>query len=106
MDKEAIFRKLKFGFSDENLVVNAPDEYLSILKGAKFDTEPVDSKIGIDGFVQVFAFSQAEMEMLVKSDAKVGKHDCLFWGCYPKSIGKRKYDLNRETVWAALSLAG
>jgi len=106
MDKEAIFRKLRFGFSDESLVVNAPDEYLSILEGSPFDTEFVDSKGGTYGFVQVFASSQGEMEILVKSVAKAGKHDCLFWACYPKSIGKRKYDLNRETVWAALSLAG
>ncbi|HEY3371966.1 MAG TPA: hypothetical protein VGK10_14010 [Prolixibacteraceae bacterium] len=106
MDKEAIFRKLKFGVSNENLIINAPEEYLSILKGAEFDTVLVESKIGQYGFVQVFASSQAEMERLVESVAKAGKYDCLFWACYPKSIGKQKYDLNRDTVWKALSLAG
>ena len=106
MDKEAIFRKLKFGVSNENLIVNAPEEYLSILKGAEFDTLPVDSKMGKYGFVQVFASSQAEMESLVKSVAKAGKYDCLFWACYPKGIGKQKYDLKRDTVWAALNVAG
>jgi hypothetical protein len=106
MDKEAVFRKLKFGISDENLILNAPNEYLSILEGAEFDTVPDESKMGKYGFVQVFASSQAEMEVLVQSVSKVGKYDCLFWACYPKGTGKQKYDLNRNTVWIALGMAG
>ena len=106
MDKEVIFKKLKLGVSVHHLIINAPEEYLAILEGVDFDTVPDKSKIGKYGFVQVFASSQAEMEDLVKSVAKAGKYDCLFWACYPKSIGKQKYDINRDTVWAALALAG
>jgi len=106
MEKDAIFKKLKFGSSGNNLIVNAPDEYLTILRGSEFDSVPAESSIGKYDFIQVFASSQTEMETLVKSVAKAGKHDCLFWACYPKSIGKIKYDLNRTTVWAALGLAG
>jgi hypothetical protein len=106
MEKESIFKKLKFGISGENLIVNAPEEYLSILQGAEFDTTPDDLKIGKYSFVQVFASSQAEMEALVKSVAKAGKFDCLFWACYPKGSRKIKYDLNRNTVWEALGFAG
>ena len=106
MDKEAIFKKLKFGLSGESLIVNAPEEYLSILAGAEFDTLPDDTKLGKYCFVQVFASSQNEMEVLIKSVAKAGKYDCLFWVCYPKGSGKLKYDLNRDTVWPALGLIG
>ena len=106
MDKEAIFKKLKFGIAGENLIVNAPEEYLSILAGAEFDTVPEDAKLGKYDFVQVFASSQNEMEALIKSVANAGKYDCLFWACYPKGSGKIKYDLNRNTVWAALGLIG
>ena len=106
MDKEAIFKKLKFGVATPSLVINAPAEYIELLKGADFDTEMLDSKAGTYGFVQVFASSQAEMENLIKSVAKAGKHDCLFWACYPKGKGKIKYDLNRDSVWPALALAG
>lgn len=105
MDKEAIFKKLKFGVSDEHLVVNAPLEYLQLLEGASFDTTADESKMGKYGFVQVFASSQSEMESLIKSVARAGKYDCHFWACYPKSTGKQKYDLNRDTVWPALALA-
>jgi hypothetical protein len=106
MDKESIFKKLKFGISGENLILNAPEEYMSILKGTEFDTVPDDSKLGKYDFVQVFASSQAEMETLMQTVAKAGKHDCLFWACYPKSSGKIKYNLNRNTVWDALGLIG
>lgn len=106
MDKEAIFRKLKFGVYDEQLVVNAPEECLQLLEGARFDTTMDESKMGKYAFVQVFASSQTEMETLIKNVSKAGKHDCLFWACYPKSIGKQNYDLNRDTVWPALALAG
>jgi len=106
MDKETIFKKLKFGIAGENLIVNAPEEYLSILAGAEFDTVPEDAKLGKYDFVQVFASSQNEMQVLIKSVANAGKCDCLFWACYPKGSGKIKYDLNRNTVWAALGLIG
>ena len=106
MDKEAVFKKLKFGIAENSLVVNAPEEFLEALKGADFDTSPDDSKLGKYGFVQVFASSQSEMEELIKSVGKAGKFDCLFWACYPKGSGKLKYDLNRNTVWDALGLIG
>ena len=106
MDKESIFKKLKFGIAENKLIVNAPAEYQAILDGIEFDAVLSESKIGKYGFVQVFASSQAEMEALVKSVTQAGKHDCLFWACYPKSKGKEKYDLNRDSVWTALGMAG
>lgn len=106
MDKEAVFKKLRFGQAKENLIVNAPEEFLEILAGADFDTLPNESKAGQYGYVQVFASTQAEMEEVLKSVAKAGEHDCLFWACYPKSSGKQKYDMKRETVWDLLGLIG
>ncbi len=106
MDKEAIFKKLKSSIAEEKLIINAPEEYLAILEGLDFDSFPEESKIGKYDFVQVFASSQAEMETLMQQVAKAGKYDCLFWACYPKSSGKEKYDLKRETVWTAIHLAG
>ena len=40
MEKEPVFKKLKIGSSGNNLIVNSPDEYLSILEGAEFDSFP------------------------------------------------------------------
>jgi hypothetical protein len=106
MEKEAIFKKLRFKFADNKLIVNAPEEYFEILNGVEFDSVPDESKIGKYDFVQVFASSQAEMELLVQQVAIAGKFNCLFWICYPKSKGKIKYDLNRDTLGPAFDLAG
>lgn len=106
MDKIAIFNKLKFKGGRENLILNAPEAYKAILQGIDFDDFPLESKSEKYDFVQVFASSQLEMESLIRSVARAGKTDCIFWACYPKSSGKEKYDLKRETVWAALGLAG
>ena len=106
MEKEEVFRKLKIRISGNNLIVNAPDEYLAILQGVEFVSTPEVNKSGKYDFVQVFASSEAEMKKLILQVADAGKHDCLFWACSPKSVGKLKYDLKREIVWDALSLAG
>lgn len=106
MEKEAIFKKLRFGQAKETLIVNAPEEFLAIMAGADFDTLPNETKAGQYGYVQVFASTQAEMEEVLKSVSNARQHDCLFWACYPKSSGKQKYDMKRETVWDLLALIG
>lgn len=105
-DKENIFRKLKLKNDGEILILNAPKEFQTFLQGIVFDNIQHENKSGKYDFVQVFASSQSEMESLIRSVAKAGKTDCLFWACYPKSSGKEKFDLKRDTVWAALGLAG
>lgn len=104
MDKNAVLKKLKLVPDRENLIVNAPTEFLALISEVNFDTLPDSSKIGKYDFVQVFASSQCEMTNLLKSVFQYGKHDCLFWACYPKSIRKQKYDLNRDTIWSLLAL--
>src|SRR6185437_4284976 len=102
MEAAAIIKKLRLTDKQKILIVNAPQEYTKILQGIKYDKKPA-SKQEYD-FVQVFATSQAELEMLVVEVAPAGKYDCLFWACYPKGTGKIKSDIKRETVWKAFDL--
>lgn len=106
MEKEAVFKKLRFGLERESLIVNAPDEFLRMLEGVDFDSSPKDSTMGHYGYIQVFASSRAEMEDMLKKVEKAGKYDCILWACYPKGSGKLKYDLKRETVWESLAGIG
>ena len=102
MSAEKIFKKLRLDSDKTLLIVNAPSEYLALLEGSSFDTEPKGE--GLYDFVQVFAIQQAELETLIKSVGKAGKFDCVFWACYPKGTGKIKSDIKRETVWTAFDL--
>jgi hypothetical protein len=106
MKAEEIFKKLRLDANKNLLIVNAPAEYINILKGIKFDSLPQKSKNGKYDFVQVFASNQAELEELTMKVGKAGKYDCLFWACYPKGTGKIKSDIKRETVWTAFELIG
>ncbi len=101
MDKEKIFKKLRFGKNAENLVLNAPDFYKSLLQDHPFDHEINPDKAGQYDFVQVFAVDQQQLEALVALAAPAGKYDAIFWACYPKGTGKIKSDIKRETVWEA-----
>jgi hypothetical protein len=104
MEASAIFKKLRLNDSGALLIVNAPDEYIAILKDMAYDTLPEGGKKY--DFVQVFATKQEELERLCAELKDMGKYDCLFWACYPKGTGKIKSDIKRETVWTALELAG
>lgn len=104
MEKEAIFKKLRFDSDKKALIINAPQNYLDLLDGIIFDSEgKADTKYD---FVQVFGYQQDELENLVKSVEGFVKYDCLFWACYPKGTGKIKSNIKRETVWTALALIG
>jgi len=104
MKSEEIFKKLRLKVSGNLLIINAPEEYKTILKGIAFDSQLSAEKKGKYDFVQIFATSQAELENLVKHVKKAGIYDCLFWACYPKGTGKIKSDIKRETVWDAFKL--
>jgi hypothetical protein len=104
MEKDAIFKKLRLNSEQKTLILNAPNEYLSMLEGITFDEKPKEDNLY--DFVQVFGYQQDELESLVKSVQNSGKYDCLFWACYPKGTGKIKSNIKRETVWKAFELIG
>ena len=103
MQQEQIFKKLRLDSGKKILIINAPAEYKEMLNGVSFDEKPISENYD---FVQVFATKQVELEQLVKEVGHAGKHDCLFWACYPKGTGSIKSDIKRETVWVAFDLIG
>ncbi len=104
MEKEAIFKKLRFDSDKKALIVNAPQSYLNLLDGITFDTEGKENTKY--DFIQVFGYQQDELEKNVKAVGDFVNYDCLFWACYPKGTAKIKSNIKRETVWVALELIG
>lgn len=104
MEKEAIFKKLRFDSDRKALIINAPQSYLDLLDGIAFDMEGKENTKY--DFIQVFGYQQDELEKLVKSVDNFRIYDGLFWACYPKGTGKIKSNIKRETVWTALALIG
>lgn len=107
MDAAAVIKKLRYDPSMKALIHNAPSELLTSFYEIKFDNRydgATDEKQY--DFVMVFATNQQELEFLIKHLRNAGKHDCIFWACYPKGTGAIKSDIKRETVWSAFSLIG
>ncbi len=106
MNPTDTFRKLKFDSSKRNLIMNAPQKFLEILKGASFESAYSKTDKHSYDFVQIFAVSLDELQKLVSQMAHAGKYDCLFWICYPKGGGKIKSDIKRDVAWDVFALAG
>lgn len=106
MPDNALLKKLYFHKATSALIVNAPEVYWSLVGDIPHDTKAAAKKKGSYDFVQVFATTQKELEKLIAAVVHDGKHDCLFWACYPKGTGKIKSDIKRETVWVAFEAAG
>ena len=101
-----ILKKMRVGKTSKILIMNSPEGYLSLFASMDYDSILNPENSGKYDFVQVFGSGRLELEKQILKVKEAGKYDCLFWACYPKSIGKERYDLKRETVWSALGLAG
>jgi hypothetical protein len=101
-----ILRKIRLSPGASALILNAPPEYLELLRAIDFDTHPDKIKQGKYDFVQVFGSERSILMQLVKEHSESGKYDCLFWICYPKGGGKIKSDLNRNVVWDIVQSVG
>ncbi len=106
MEAEKIVKKLQLHKAKNPLIVNAPEVFATVVSGIEYDVQPSSDKEGGYDFVQIFAVTQAELEKLAKQVEKAGKYDCIFWACYPKTTGKIKSDIKRETVWIAFEQIG
>jgi hypothetical protein len=106
VNAKAVLKKLRLPAGGNLLIVNAPSGFRAMLGSRAYDRRPSAGKKGAYDFVQVFGETQAELEKLVRSVSSAGRHDCLFWACYPKGGGAIRSDAKRETVWKALGLAG
>jgi len=87
-----IFKKLKAKPGMTAALLYAPLEY-PIYEGFS------DVKEGKDDFVHLFVTSRAEFEERFTDAADAVADGGLLWVSYPKSKGKLKYDINRDSLW-------
>ena len=57
-------------------------------------------------FVHLFVESREQFAERFQQAAEVSKDSGLFWISYPKSKGKIKYDINRDSLWGLLLSVG
>ena len=101
---EALIKKLQIKPGMRVMVLNAPEGYVerlaSLPEGAVFvDRGPAD-------WVQVFMRNKIEVDALAPRGIEAVTREGILWLCYPKGGAKAGTDINRDTGWDVMLLAG
>jgi len=94
-----IFKKMKAKPQSTAVAFYAPDDYPK-------SPDMVWDGDGQADFVHLFIESREQFAERFEQGAKALKDSGLFWVSYPKSKGKVKYDINRDSLWGLLLDAG
>ena len=95
----AIFKKMKVKPQSTAMAFYVPAYYPKPPEMTWIDDGQAD-------FVHLFIESQAQFAERFTQAAESLKDTGLFWISYPKSKGKIKYDINRDSLWGLLLAAG
>lgn len=91
-----VLKKLKLVAQTPILIMNAPDEYINIMKDIE-GTIHTEIK-GKYKYIQLFVKNIAEANEYIKDVIEALDGDGYLWMCYPKKTSKKyKSDLNRDT---------
>jgi hypothetical protein len=99
MDESPLAKKMKLKSSLKAAVINAPENYVDILK---HDTALSPTLNGKFDWIQIFVRSKAELEALAPKAAKALRPESLLWISFPKGTSKIQTDLTRDKGWESL----
>jgi hypothetical protein len=99
MDESPLAKKMKLKSSLKAAVINAPENYVDILK---HDTALSPTLNGKFDWIQIFVRSKAELEALAPKAAKALKPESILWISFPKGTSKIQTDLTRDKGWESL----
>jgi hypothetical protein len=92
---ESIFKKMRAKPDCTATVFHAPEGYPRTNEITWQDAGKVD-------LVHLFVESREQFAERFAKAAEACKEDGLFWVSYPKSQGKKAYDINRDSLWSLL----
>ena len=104
MEIDKLYKKLYLLKAQKRLIVNAPQEFTTLLGDVEFETQVLEKEKAAYDYVHLFAATQEELEALVQKVAPNAQYDGYFWISYPKGTGSIKSDIKRGTVWTAMDL--
>lgn len=97
-------KKLQIKPGQRGIILNAPEGYLDRLTPLPdgFEIASVPEHNDFD-FVQLFVRSMSELQASLSLATDAVRHDALLWICYPKGSKKAGLDLNRDSLWEAVT---
>jgi len=94
-----IFKKMKAKPPCTSMAFYTPSGYPKTEEYHWIDSGQAD-------FVHVFVESRAQFTERFPQAAAACREDSLLWVSYPKSNGKKTYDINRDSLWSLLLPTG
>ena len=98
----SIFKKMRAKTAIVAMVINAPSNYPKCNE-LSWQNE---GQAGFADFVHLFVESQAQFTVHFPRATENLEDDGLLWISYPKSKGKKVYDINRDSLWSLLLAEG
>lgn len=92
--ENAIFKKMKVQKDSMACVLYPPENYPMESAEICFDSMAEQADL-----VHLFVTSREQLSERMEQALAKRKQGGLFWISYPKSTGRSKYDINRDSLW-------
>ncbi len=102
----SLAQKLQLRASQPLGILNVPEGYLTKLKASLAGIALVSPAKANSDAVLAFVNNLAEAKKVFPRAISAVKPDGLLWIAYPKGGSKTKTDVNRDSLWGALSKSG
>ena len=99
MSESALAKKMKLKPNLKAAVINAPENYVDMLK---HDTALSPTLNGKFDWIQIFVRNKAELDVLARKAAKALRPESILWISFPKGSSKIQSDLTRDKGWESL----
>lgn len=99
MPESATAKKMKLKAGLKAAVINAPENYVDMLK---HDTALSLTLNGKFDWIQIFVRNKEELDVLAPKAARALKSESVLWISFPKGISKIQTDLTRDKGWEIL----
>jgi hypothetical protein len=102
MTTSQLATKMKLKPGMKALIINAPDGYMEELSPLPDYVDVSQELIGEYDWIQIFVFSQAQLEELAPKIVQALKPESILWISFPKGTSKIQTDLTRDKGWEVI----
>ncbi len=106
---QSLLKKINFKSNSEILVLNIPDELVTIFDEMSKETNwvvEINQAVHIENAL-IFVLQQKMVEHIVPRIINKLQGDCILWFCYPKKSSKKyESDIDRDHGWRILGEYG
>ena len=99
MPESALAKKMKLKSNLKAAVINAPENYVDMLKHNTALSPTLNGKFD---WIQIFVRDKAELDALAPKAAKALKPESMLWISFPKGTSKIQTDLTRDKGWESV----